>query len=240
MSQAAQVIGNALKEGRRFLLEPEALALCRQYGISVPRFDVAHDTVQALSMARDIGYPVVIKVISTGVIHKSDVGGVVMSLQNSDQLKLGWERIMKSVAQKTQGVSVAGVLVEEMVQSGKEVIVGGMKDSQFGNVVMFGLGGVFTELLKDVSFRAAPLTMGDAREMMEEVKGYPILAGLRGEAPADLGALAKVLVSASKLLEENDEVAELDLNPVIASATGAVAVDARIGVETPKSERAVR
>ena len=230
MSRAGSIFGEALKEGRKTLLEPEAKSICNEFGIPVTRFGVGRDLPEALTIAGAIGYPVAVKAVSPQVVHKSEVGAVLLNILTPEELKVGWNRILANVAERASGAKVVGILVEEMAPPGIEVIVGGMKDKQFGHVIMFGLGGIFVEVLKDVSFRAVPITTDDAKQMIEDVRGYPLLKGARGKTPVDIKALIEILLSVSRLLDKNPQVEELDLNPVIASATSATVVDARLVV----------
>ncbi len=233
MSKAASIFEEALNEGRTTLLEPEAKSVCGEFGIPVTKFGVGRDLSEALALAGEIGYPVALKVVSPQIVHKSDVGAVLLNVGTPEDLKEGWARIQANVALRAPEAKVAGVLVENMAPPGVEVIIGGVKDKQFGHLVMFGLGGIFVEVLKDVSFRAVPITAGDALQMVEEVKGRSVLNGIRGRPAVDIKALVEVLLSVSRLLERNPQVTELDLNPVVAFAAGAIVVDARLVVAGP-------
>lgn len=233
MSKATGILSEALKEGRTNLLESEANTICKEFGIPVTKFGVGKDLDEALAIAGTIGYPVAVKAVSPQIVHKSDAGAVVLNIATPAELQAGWNRILSNVARSAPRAKITGILVEQMAPPGVEVIIGGMKDRQFGHVVMFGLGGIFVEVLKDVSFRAVPITAEDALDMIAEVKGYPVLKGVRGSTPVDIQALVNILLSVSRLLEENPQVAELDLNPVIASAEGATAVDARLVIGRP-------
>src|SRR3990170_6957722 len=211
MSKALNVFNQAKKEGRKYLLEPEAKTLCQQYGIPVTRFKVATSPEEASKSADEIGYPVVLKIVSPDVLHKFDVGGVVLNLKGSSEVKEAYDKIVKNVRKHKPDAKIVGVLVQEMAPSSTEVIVGSMKDPQFGPALMFGLGGIFVEVLKDVTFRIAPITVADAKEMITEVKGYPILKGYRGQPPADIDAIIRILMSTSKLVMDHMEIKELDL-----------------------------
>ncbi|MCK4581536.1 MAG: acetate--CoA ligase family protein, partial [Dehalococcoidia bacterium] len=177
------------------------------------------------------GFPVVLKVVSTDVVHKSDAGGVRLGLANATQVGKAYSEIMSSVRQKYPQAMIQGVSVQAMAPPGIEVIVGMSKDPQFGPVLMFGLGGVLVEILKDVSFRIVPVTRTDAREMIREIKGYPMLEGYRGQGPASVSALEELIVELSQFVEQNPQIKELDLNPVFAYEDKAVAADARIVFE---------
>jgi acyl-CoA synthetase (NDP forming) len=231
MSKSLDVFNQAKKEGRKYLLEPEAKALCHEYGIPVTKFKVATSVEEAVKFAEGIGYPVVLKIVSPEVIHKFDVGGVILDLKNASEVKDAYDKIIKSVRKHKPEAKITGVLVQEMAPASTEVIVGAIKDPQFGPALMFGLGGIFVEVLKDVTFRIAPITEYDAKEMITEVKAYPILKGFRGQPPADIDAIAKILLSTSKLVMEHPEIKELDFNPIIVYEKGAKTVDARVILE---------
>jgi acetyl-CoA synthetase (ADP-forming) len=221
----------ARKEGRNYLLEPEAKMVCMEYGIPVTRFKVAGTPEEAIKFAEGIGYPVVLKIVSPDIIHKFDVGGVVLNLKSPSEVKEAYQNIIKNVKKHKPDAKIVGVLVQEMAPTSTEVIVGATKDPQFGPALMFGLGGIFVEVLKDVTFRIAPITESDAREMITEVKAYPILKGYRGQPPADIDAIVNILLNTSKLVMDHQEIKELDLNPIMVYEKGAKTVDARIILE---------
>jgi acetyl-CoA synthetase (ADP-forming) len=231
LNYTAKIINQAIREGRKVLLEPEAKTVCLEYGIPVTRFKVASNENEAAEYAEEIGYPVVLKIVSPDVIHKSDAGGVMLNLKNSADVSNAYAKIIENVKKYNAKAKIVGLLVQEMAPQSTEVIVGAIKDPQFGPTVMFGLGGIFVEILKDVSFRIAPLTLDDAKEMITEVKAYPLLTGFRNTPPADIDALVKILLNTSRLVMHNPEIKELDLNPVIAYQKGATTVDARIILE---------
>jgi acetyl-CoA synthetase (ADP-forming) len=181
-----------------------------------------------VKFAEQIKFPVVLKIVSPDVIHKSDVGGVVIDLKTAKDVREAYKRILRNVKKHNANAKITGVLVQEMAPSSTEIIVGAIKDPQFGATVMFGLGGIFVEVLKDVTFRVAPITEEEACEMITEVKAYPLLKGYRNSPPADIGAIVKILLNTSKLAMEHQEIKELDLNPILVYEKGAKAVDARI------------
>ena len=232
MTNPVNVFAQAKKDGRSYLLEPEAKMVCMEYGIPVTRFKVAHTPEEAIKSAEKIGYPVVLKIVSPDVIHKFDVGGVALDLKTLSEVKDAYEKILKNVKKHKPNAKIIGVLVQEMAPQSTEVIVGAIKDPQFGPALMFGLGGIFVEVLKDVTFRIAPITESDAREMITEVKAYPILKGYRGQPPADIDAIVSILLSTSKLVMDHQEIKELDLNPIMVYEKGAKTVDARIILES--------
>ena len=231
MNQTRKIINQAKKEGRKALLETEAKTICTEYGIPVTKFNLAKNEKEAASQADEIGYPIVLKIVSPDIIHKSDAGGVKVNLKNAAEVSAGFRSIIENVGKFKSDAKIVGVLVQEMAPQSTEVIVGAVKDPQFGPTVMFGLGGIFVELLKDVNFRVAPLTVDDAKEMISQLKAYPLLNGYRNTPPADLDALVSVLCSVSRLVMDYAEIKELDLNPVMAYSKGAKTVDARIILE---------
>lgn len=216
----------------RVLTEVESKEMLKAAGIPVVDTRLARSKKEAVSISREIGFPVVLKVMSADVVHKSDSGGVKLGLENSAQVEKAYSAIMSSVRGVYPEANIQGVSVQSMARPGVEVIVGMSRDPQFGPVLMFGLGGVLVELLKDVSFRIVPVSKADAAEMIREIKGFPMLEGFRGSEPADLGALENLIVGVSEFIERNPQVKELDLNPVFAYKDGVVAVDARVIAES--------
>jgi acyl-CoA synthetase (NDP forming) len=174
---------------------------------------------------------VVMKIVSPDIIHKSDVGGVIVDVKNEKGVKDAYAKIMKNVKEYVPKAKVEGVLVEEMAPQGTETIIGCIKDPQFGPAIMFGLGGIFVEVLKDVTFRIAPITEDEAMEMISEIKAYPLLKGYRNTPPADIRSISRILLDTSKLATDHPEIKELDLNPVMVYEKGAKTVDARIILE---------
>jgi len=231
MSAVSEIFNKVKKEKRNFLLEPEAKAVCIKYGIPVTNFEVAKNEADAVKLAEEIGFPVVLKIVSPDIIHKSDVGGVVVGLKTAKDVRNAYHQILKNVKRHKADAKIVGVLVQEMAPSSTEVIVGAIKDPQFGPALMFGLGGIFVEVLKDVTFRVAPITEDEAREMITEVKAYPLLRGYRNQPPADIEAIVEILLKTSRLVMEHQEIKELDLNPIMVYEKGAKTVDARIILE---------
>ncbi len=224
----AETISSARAENRTLLSEVEAKAALGDAGIPVTATTLAQTREEAAAQAEAIGYPVALKVVSPNVAHKSDVGGVVLGLESHEEVAEGYDEIIHSVQAAQPSATIEGVSVQEMASPGVEVIVGVTTDPQFGPVMMFGLGGIMVEVLGDVAFRLAPLGEGDARDMIDEIQGRQVLDGVRGQPPVDVGAIEAMLDRVSAFAAEHPEVAELDLNPVIASPEGAIAVDARI------------
>ncbi|MBA4179040.1 MAG: acetyl-CoA synthetase [Anaerolinea sp.] len=224
------VLAQARAEGRTLLNEVEAKELLREAGVPATAATLATSRDQAQSQADAMGYPVVLKVVSQDIAHKSDVGGVKLNLQDRAAVGEAFDAIMTSAKAAEPNARIAGVSVQQMAKQGTEVIVGMTTDPQFGPVLMFGLGGIMVEVLKDVSFRLVPLEAKDADQMISEIKGKPILDGVRGQPPSDLAALRNTILKVSEFVQKHPEVRELDLNPVFAYPDGALAVDARIVV----------
>lgn len=231
LNETLQILSDASKERRKFLLETESKTICMEYGIPVTKFELAKTEDEALSLAEKIGFPLVLKIVSQDIIHKSDIGGVVVGLRSKDDVQHAYRQILRNVKRHAPKARITGMLVQEMAPASTEVIVGAIKDPQFGPALMFGLGGVFVEVLKDVTFRVAPITEEDACEMIMEVKAYPLLKGYRNTPPADTKAITDILLSTSRLVMDHQEIKELDLNPVIVYQNGAKVVDARIVLE---------
>jgi acyl-CoA synthetase (NDP forming) len=226
-----KIIERALKEGRTILTEIEAKELLRKAGIAVVETRLAVSKEQAVAISQQLGFPVVLKIVSADVLHKTDAGGVKLGLKTAVQVGKAWDEIMKSVKKAFPGAKIEGVSVQPMAKPGVEVIIGMSKDAQFGPVLMFGLGGIFVEIIKDVSFRIVPLLKRDAKEMVREIKGFPLLNGYRGSEPVDIENLENLLLKVSEFVEKTPEIKELDLNPIFAYKDGAVAVDARVILE---------
>jgi len=231
MGKISQIFEKARKEERNYLLEPEAKTICSKYGIPVTKFRVAKNVEEATRFAEETGYPVVLKIVSPDVIHKFDVGGVILNLKSSKEVRDAYNRILVNVKKYKPDAKIVGILVQEMAPPSTEVIIGATKDPQFGPALMFGFGGIFVEVLKDVAFRIAPITRSEAQEMITEVKAYPILRGYRGQPPTDINAIVEILLNTSKLVMDHPEIKELDLNPIMVYKKGAIIVDARIILE---------
>ncbi len=214
------------------LNEVEAKDMLRKAGIPVIDTRLARSRDEAISISREIGFPAVMKIISPDIVHKSDVGGVKLGLADADQVGKGYDEMMETVREKSPEARIIGVSIQRMAQPGVEAIIGMTRDAQFGPVIMFGLGGIMVEVLKDVSFRIVPLTRWDATEMISEIKGHAVLKGFRGQKPVSVAALEDLILKVSAFIERNPQVKELDLNPVIAYSEAALAVDARIVMES--------
>lgn len=229
----AGIVEAARRAGRTLLSEVESKQLLEEAGIPVVPTRLATSRAEAVRIANEIGLPAVLKVISPDITHKSDVGGVKVGLETAAQVRSAYDSIMSSARAAAPTASIEGVSVQSMAEPGVEVIVGATCDPQFGHVVMFGLGGVLVEMLRDVSMRLVPVEPRDARAMIREIKGLPLLQGYRQYAPCDLDSLEQVILGLSRFLEEHPEVRELDLNPVLCYPKGLVAVDARVVLEEP-------
>jgi len=220
-----------MTKGQNALTELESKELLKRAGIPVVATKLARSKRAALSISKEMGFPVVLKICSHDIVHKTDSGGVRLGLANAAQVGRAYSEIVSSVRQAYPEARIQGVSVQPMAPPAVEVIVGMSKDPQFGPVLMFGLGGILVEVLKDVSFRIVPVSERDAGEMVREIKGYPILKGYRGQKPASIPALEKLIVKVSQFVEKNPQIEELDLNPVFGYPDKAVAIDARIILE---------
>jgi acyl-CoA synthetase (NDP forming) len=228
------IIDKARSEGRTVLTEVESKEVLKQAGINVIETKLATSKEEVISISQKFGFPVALKIASPDIVHKSDVGGVKLGLKTAKQVGKAYDDILQAVRQKHPQARIQGIAVQKMARPGVEVIIGMSQDAQFGPVLMFGLGGILVEVLKDVSFRIVPLARRDAAEMVREIKGYPLLEGYRGQEAVDVSYLEELLIKVSNFVERNPEVKELDLNPIFAYSDGAVAVDARIILEGNK------
>ncbi len=213
----------------KILTEHEAKKLLAKYGIPVTKEQIAASADEALAIALQVGTPVAMKISSPDISHKSDVGGVVLNVKR-EEVRTAYNEMISRIKKTVPDAKIEGILVQQMAPAGHEIIVGLKKDAQFGHALMFGLGGIFVEVYKDVTFRVVPIDKSEALSMISEIKGYPILKGIRGRMPADVDAIARVLVSVSEMAEK-ENIIELDINPLIVSESGAIAVDARAMVE---------
>ncbi|MCJ7604771.1 MAG: acetate--CoA ligase family protein [Dehalococcoidales bacterium] len=216
------------KKNEILVTEVEAKARLRKAGIPVIETRLARTKAEAVAFSKEMGYPVAMKIVSPDAIHKSDVGGVKLGIANATQAGKAYSDIVSSVKKQVPNANIEGVSVQKMAEPGVEIIIGMNQDPQFGPVLMFGLGGILVEVLKDVSFRLVPVTRLDAAEMVREIKGNALLHGYRGQKPVNIPALEKLIVKVSDFIEKNPDIEELDLSPLIATASGIIAVDARI------------
>jgi acetyl-CoA synthetase (ADP-forming) len=212
----------------RWLPEPEALRLLARYDLPVIPHRLASSPDEAAAAARDLGCPVALKIVSPDIVHKSDLGGVLLDVPTPGEAAAAFTTILSRLTPDASRLTIQGVLVARMAPPGVEVILGMLRDPQFGPAVMAGLGGVFVELYKDVAFRLPPLTLAEARAMLMELKAAPLLTGYRGQRPRDLDALAACACAVARIAAGHPEIQEMDLNPVLAYERGCVIVDAKI------------
>lgn len=230
LKRTKQIIDEAKKDGQRLLRIDQALEIFKAYGFPVLPYAVATTEQQAVAAAEKMGFPVVLKIVSSKIVHKTDVGGVALNLTTPDQVAAAYSRIQSNIASQFSDYALEGILVQPMSRKGREVILGMNQDPHFGPIVMFGLGGTYVEVLKDVTFRLAPIRELGAERMIESIKMYAILKGVRGESPADIDAIKDCLERLSQLACDHPEIGEIDLNPLIVlnQGQGAIVVDARM------------
>ncbi len=226
--EAKKIIKTVRRENRKFLLEYEAKQLLGLHGAPVSQDLLAKTTDEAVSFAKEIGKQVALKIVSPDIMHKSDAGGVRLNLHKEKEIRKAFNEILKNAKRFKAKADIRGILVSPMAKEGVEVIIGTKIDDQFGPVIMYGLGGIMVEILKDVTFRVLPITSTSAKRMIQETKSFPILEGIRGDSPYDKKALRKVLQVCSEIIEAYPEIQEMDLNPVIVHEDGVNIVDARI------------
>jgi acetyl coenzyme A synthetase (ADP forming)-like protein len=231
-----EILEAARTEGRTSLSAPEAKRVCDAYGISVPREGLATSADEAVTIAEDIGFPVVLKIVSPDILHKTEAGGVLVGLASAGDVSAGYETIVENASSYDANAEVTGVQVQQMLSEGTEVLIGAVTDPTFGPVVTFGIGGVLVEVMRDVTFRLAPTSRADALEMVDGIRAAEVLRGVRGRAGVDRYALAATIEAVSELVADFPEITEVDLNPVLASEEGAVAVDARFVVSFEPSD----
>ena len=227
-STGRKIIRKAQEEGRRFLLEHEAKSLLKAHGAPVTEDRLAHTPDEAVQYAREMGGEVALKIVSPDIIHKTDAGGVKLNLSKREDISSAFEEIIENAKKYNPRADIRGVLVSPMAKQGLEVIIGTKIDDQFGPIIMFGVGGIMVEVLKDVSFRVLPISSASAKKMMEEIRSAPILDGVRGTPPYDKKILRRILVICSDIVEAYPEIQEMDLNPIMVYQKGAKIVDARI------------
>ncbi len=216
------------KRKKRNLLEYEALKLLEEYNIPVPKHRLVKNANEAIEAAKEIKYPVVLKIVSKDILHKSDIGGVKVGLNSDEDVMKAYDEIMNNVKEKANTTDIEGILVVENAEKGLECIVGMVRDPQLGPALMFGLGGIFVEILKDVSFALLPINEDEALEMIKSVKGYKLIEGYRGEKSKDIDAIIDLMMKVAKLVEENPGIDEIDINPFFVYEEGLMTIDARI------------
>ncbi len=229
--QVRKLLDAVKADGRSSLTAPEGKQVCDAYAIAVPQEGLAGSAAEAGKLAAATGFPVVMKIVSPDILHKTDAGGVIVGVMNADEAAKAYDTILKNAKAYKADAQVLGVQVQQMLKGGQEVIVGTVTDPSFGKLVAFGLGGVLVEVLKDITFRLAPATHDDALSMLDGIQAAQMLKGVRGSDPVNREALATLIVSVSQLVSDFPEISEMDLNPVFASKTGAIAADVRIVVD---------
>jgi len=228
MRACEAIFQKALDENRFVLFEGEARQICNNHGVQTPEAKLTLNVHDAVKQANEMGYPVALKIASPQIIHKSDTGGVILNVRSEQEVEGQYRKIITDVSRKAPTAKILGVMVEKMLPPSTELIVGAMRDKQFGPTVMFGIGGIFTEIYNDVAFRVAPIDWVDAYNLMHSLKGSGILEGARGKPPADQNAIINLLLDVSRLITEHDSIDQLDLNPVLAYPDRVCAVDARV------------
>ena len=226
-----QLLDSVKAQGRTSLTAPEGKQVCDAYGIAVPKEGLAGSAAEAAKMAAAMGFPVVMKIVSPDILHKTEAGGVIVGVASAQDASKAYETILKNAKAYKADAKVVGVQVQQMLKGGQEVIVGAVTDPSFGKLVAFGLGGVLVEVLKDITFRLAPATRADALSMLDGIQAAEMLKGVRGSDPVHREALAKLIVGVSQLVSDFPEISEMDLNPVFASKDSAIAADVRIVVD---------
>ncbi|MBA3588942.1 acetate--CoA ligase family protein [Methylibium sp.] len=237
-AKVRQILDAVKAAGRDSLTAPEGKLVCDAYGIAVPQEGVAANAAEAQKLAASMGFPVVMKIVSPDILHKTEAGGVIVGVKTADEAAKGFDTIIANAKKYKADAQILGVQVQQMLKGGQEVIIGAVTDDSFGKLVAFGLGGVLVEVLKDITFRLAPATKEDAFSMLDGIQAAEMLKGVRGSDPVDREALAKLIVGVSELVTDFPEISELDLNPVFASKDSAIAADVRIVVDfAPKQPR---
>jgi len=233
-----EILNKAKADGRTSLTAPEGKIVCDAYGITVPKEAVATTAAEASKLAGGMGFPVVLKIVSPEILHKTEAGGVLVGVRNSADVEQGFATIMANAKKYDAKATLQGVQVQQMIMGGQEVIIGAVTDPSFGKLVAFGLGGVLVEVLKDITFRLAPATKADALSMLDGIGAASILKGVRGSDAVNRDALAGLIENVSALVSDFPQISEMDLNPVFASKQGAIAADVRIVLDfAPPVER---
>ncbi|MFQ6016288.1 MAG: acetate--CoA ligase alpha subunit [Anaerolineae bacterium] len=230
-SRVQQLFNDVRADGRLAIGDAEARDMMQAYGLPIPRSRLATSQGRAVKYAEEIGYPVAMKIVSPDILHKTDIGGVKLNVGSAEEVRQNFAILLQQAMERMPQAEVWGVLVQEMVRKGREVIIGMSRDPQFGPLIMFGLGGIYVEVLEDVTFRIAPLSRLDAEEMIKGIRSYPLLRGVRGEKPADTEAMVDVLLRVSQMVTDFSEIVELDINPLVVYNQGAVALDMRLALK---------
>src|SRR5215471_19274337 len=231
-----RVLDKAKSQGRTALTAPEGKQLCDAYGIAVPKEGVAGSAQEAAKLAEGMGFPVVMKIVSPDILHKTEAGGVIVGVKSASEASAAYDAILANARKYKASANIDGVQVQQMLQGGQEVIIGAVTDPSFGKLVAFGLGGVLVEVLKDITFRLAPADKNDALSMLDGIAAAEILKGVRGADPVNREALASLIQNVSQLVSDFPEIAEMDLNPVFATKNGTVALSAEPGRDRAADE----
>jgi acetyltransferase len=236
---AARIIEDCLKNGKTHIGELEGIGLLKCYGFNVLPNQLAKNAGEAAALAEDMGYPVVLKIVSAQILHKSDAGGVELGLENSDDVIQAFDKIITRAGEYDPAAKIEGVLVQKMASPGSEVILGLNRYPVFGPLLMVGIGGIFVEVFQDVVFRLAPIGRNEARRMVRQIRGYRLFQGFRGRPQADVETIERSLVSLSHMANNHPEIMELDINPLLVHARGhgATAADCRIILKKPENQR---
>ena len=227
-SKVEKIVEKILASGRNAALPDESLAMVKLFGIAVTDYALVKTAEEAVEVSKEIGFPLVLKIVSQDVLHKSDIGGVVINLNNVEEVERNYNKVLENLKRIVPNARIGGVLIQKQLPEAVHLIVGGVYDEQFGPAVMFGLGGVFVELFKDVSFRIAPVTETEAMEMIKEIKAYPVLSGYRGSKKLDIEQVTKTIVNISELITNISTIKEVELNPLFAYEKSVKAIDARV------------
>ena len=233
--EGQSIIARAKNEGRDLLFEYEGKELLQLHGAPVSLDRLAEDADNAVKIAQDLGGKVALKIVSPDILHKSDAGGVELNLETEDEIRNAFHRITERSVQYKKKAQINGCIVSRMAGEGVEIIIGTKIDDQFGPVIMFGIGGILVEVLKDVSFRVLPISRTAPKKMVSEIRSFPILNGVRGRPPVDKQAIYELLLTVSEVVEAYPQIQEMDLNPVIAHEDGITIVDARIILKKEKT-----
>jgi acyl-CoA synthetase (NDP forming) len=210
-----KILDQAKAAAREALTAPEARGVCEAYGITIPKEGVAASAEEAVKLATDIGFPVVMKIVSPQILHKTEAGGVIVGVKSADQAKAAYATILANARKYDAKAEILGVQIQQMLTGGQEVIIGAVTDPAFGKLVAFGLGGILVEVLKDITFRLAPASNEDALSMLDGIQAAEILRGVRGAKPVDRAALSGMIERVSALVSDFPEISEMDLNPCL-------------------------
>ncbi len=233
-----KILAGVKADKRTSLTAPEGKLVCDAYGIAVPKEGVAKSAAEAAKIATDMGFPVVMKIVSPDILHKTEAGGVMVGVKNAAEVEKNYDAILANAKKYKSDAKIEGIQVQQMLLGGQEVIIGAVTDGSFGKLVAFGLGGVLVEVLKDITFRLAPATKQDALSMLDGIQAHEMLKGVRGSDPVNRDAIADIIVNVSRLVTDFPEITEMDLNPVFATKANAIAADVRIVVDfAPKPAR---